>query len=365
MKQIVVFCIALAAGLLCGVGCGAGEARPGFVTLTSRGGKARPGFVTTAIRGGKATGKNVESARIPVIKTALRGDTLEVDIRTELTGKGTLDFDIPKGARKIRLYGCSFDLPPPDHTAFFHAVLMVGVRRVWLEREELQYALVLICQAPDRKKIDVQIRYLGYSGKERWEQGARNFSCVVADDGQIFESLKPEEQVRMGPGTHYYALRDLTNQNGKLKIPLETTGRYYKFLIREQAVFGTVVLPIPAPRPYTLFFLNMPFKEKYLAENRSEEIFKVKKSVAEFRALAEKLKRLRCGMTPGETAAVLGKPDSYRTLGGKGPNTKLLGFAEYFFLNTETSGSSSARNLTVTLLFDEAPDGVFRLREVY
>ena len=112
MKRIVVFCIALAAGFLCGTGCGAGEARPGHVTLN--------------IRGGKATGVNFESARIPVIKTALRGDTLEVDIRTELTGKGTLDFDIPKGARKIRLYGCSFDLPPPDHTAFFRAVLMGG-----------------------------------------------------------------------------------------------------------------------------------------------------------------------------------------------------------------------------------------------
>jgi|GEM_PF-5396484 len=126
MKRIIVFGIVLAAGLLCGTGCGAKEARPGYVTLTIRGGKARPGFVTTAIRGGKATGKNVESARIPVIKTALRGDTLEVDIRTELTGRKTLDFDIPAGAKKIRLYGCSFDLPPPDHTAFFRAVLMGG-----------------------------------------------------------------------------------------------------------------------------------------------------------------------------------------------------------------------------------------------
>ena len=224
MKHIIVFGIVLAAGLLCGTGCGAEEASPGHVTLN--------------IRRGKATGVNFESARIPVVKTALRGDTLEVDIRTELTGKGTLDFDIPEGARKIRLFGCVYDLPPPDHTAFFHAVLMGGVRRVWLRREEIQYALVLICQAPDRKKIDVQIRYLGYSGKERWEQGARNFSCVVADDGQIFESLKPGEQVRMGPGTHYYSLPDLTNQNGKLKIPLETTGRYYKFLIRKEAVFA-------------------------------------------------------------------------------------------------------------------------------
>ena len=102
MKRIIVFGIVLAAGLLCGTGCGSREARPGFVTLTIRGGKARPGFVTMPIRGGKATGKNVGSARIPVVETALRGDTLEVIIRTELTGKGTLDFDIPKGARKSR-----------------------------------------------------------------------------------------------------------------------------------------------------------------------------------------------------------------------------------------------------------------------
>ena len=351
MKRIIVFGIVLAAGLLCGTGCGAGEARPGLVTLT--------------IRGGKAAGVNAESARTPVVKTALLGDTLNVGIRTELTGKGTLDFDIPEGARKIRLFGCVYDLPPPDHTAFFHAVPMEEIRPSWLEREEVQYALILVALAPDRKKIDVQIRYLGYSGKERWIQGKRNFSCIAADDGQIFESRKPEEQVRMEPGTHYYALRDLTNQDGKLKILLETTGRYYKFLIRKEVVLGTVVLPKPEPRPNTLFFLNMPFKEKYLAENQSAEIFKVKKSVAEFRALAEKLKRLRSGMTPGETAAVLGKPDSYQIHGRKGPNTKSHGHANYFFLNTETSGSSSARNLTVTLRFDEAPDGAFRLREVY
>lgn len=351
MKRIIVFGIVLAAGLLCGTGCGAGEARPGYVSLT--------------IRGGKATGENSGSARIPVVETALRGDTLEVIIRTELTGKGTLDFDIPEGARKIRLFGCSFDLPPPDHTAFFRAVMMEETRPSRLRREEVQYALILVSQAPDRKNFTVQIRYSGYSGKERWDQGAHDFTCVVADDGQIFELLKPENRGRMGPGAHHASSRDLANQEGRLRIRLETTGRYYKYLSRKEVVLGTVVLPNPAPRPYTLFFLNMPFKEKYLEENQSTEIFKVKKSVAEFRAFAEKLKRLRSGMTPDGTAAVLGKPDSYRTPGGKRPDTKSHGFAEYFFLNTETSGSFSARDLTVTLLFDEAPEGVFRLRQVY
>ena len=44
---------------------------------------------------------------------------------------------------------------------------------------------------------------------------------------------------------------------------------------------------------------------------------------------------------------------------------KSHGFACYYFLSTEAAGSSSAKNLTVTLLFEEASDGVFRLQEVF
>ena len=356
MKRFIVLCIALAAGVLCGAEFfGSQEACPELLVLT--------------IHNGKAAGVNCESARTPMVKTALLGDTLDVDIRTEFTGEGTLDFDIPDGTQKIRLFGCEYALPPPDHTAFFNAVLMEKERpswpQSWLRPDEVQYALVLVSLAPDRKKFDVQIRYLIYSGGKRWKWRERNFTCFAADDGPIFELLKPEERERMGPGAHYRSSRDFTNRNGKLRIRLETTGCYYKYLIEKKFVFNRIDLPKPAPRPYTLFFLNLPFKEKYLEENQSAKIFKVKKSVAEFHALAEKLKHLRTGMTPGETAAVLGKPDVYQTAGRKGPDTKNHAFAGYFFLNTETAGSTSGRNLTVTLFFEETPDGGFRLREVY
>ena len=169
----------------------------------------------------------------------------------------------------------------------------------------------------------------------------------------------------MGPGTQYRLSPNFTNQGGKLRIRLETTGRYYKYLRKKEIIFENIVLPEPDPRPYTAFFLNMPLMEKYLEENRSADLFKMRKSVAEFRAFAEKLKRLRCGMTQEETAAILGKPDHYRKSGRKGPNTKSHGFACYYFLSTEAAGSSSAKNLTVTLLFEEASDGVFRLQEVF
>lgn len=334
------------------IGCGAaGETCPEWVKLT--------------IHDRRASGITCESARTPVVRTALRGDTLDVDFRMEFQEKGKFDFDIPERARKIRLFGCEYDLPSAEHTAFFRAVLMEEIRPSWPRREEVQYAQMLLCLAPDRKNFDVQIRYLGYSGEERWKWREHDFSCLVAADGQIVELLNPEEQRRMEPGTQYLLSPNFTNQDGKLQIRLETTGRYYKYLRKKEIILEDIVLPEPDPRPYTVFFLNMPLKEKYLEENRSADLFKVRKSVAEFRTFAEKLKRLRCGMTQEETAVILGKPDDYCKSGRKGPNTKSNGFARYDFLSTETAGSSNAKDLTVTLLFEEAPDGVLRLQEVY
>ena len=355
MKQVnskIILCglLVMTAGILCGAaGCGVGDVTPEYVVLT--------------IKNGKVTGGVAESARSPIVETELQGDTLDVDIQMEFNGKGTYDFDIPSGAKKIRLFGCDYDLPPPDHTAYFRAVMMKNIPgSVWkLQKEEIQYAMALVSVAPDRKNFDVQIRYKVSSGTEMWIR-EQNHSCLAAEDGQIFEILKPEEKESMSPGTHYWESGKCVNQGGNLLIQLETTGRFYKYLSKRSLVFNKVELPKPDFRPYTTFSLNMPYKEKYLEKNQSSEIFKVKKSVAEFRLLAEKIKFLRRGMTPEETAAILGPPDGFSSSGTKGPNTKSHGYADYFFLNT---GSSNTKNLIVTLCFEKDPEGVFRLKEVW
>ena len=337
MKLFLSFLLVMTAGIHC-----FGEANPGNIPLT--------------VRNGKISGP-------AVVKTGLRGDTLEVDIQTEFTGKGTYDFDIPASAKKIRLFGCEYVLPPPDHTAYFRAVEMQNIPGlVWkLQKEEVQFAMVLITVAPDRKTFEVQIRYKVSSGTEMWIR-KQNYSCLVAEDGRIFELLKPEEKESMSPGTRYWKSGKCVNQGENLLIQLETTGRFYKYLSKKSLAFNEIELPKPDPRPYTTFFLNMPYKKKYLEKNQSTEIFKVKKSVAEFRALAEKIKHLRCGMTPDETAAILGPPESFQSAGTKGPNMKPHGYADYSFLNT---GSANTKNLTVTLRFEKDQDGAFRLKEVY
>ena len=341
MKLFLAFLLVITAGIHC-----FGEAGPENTFLT--------------IRNRKISGQT------SIVKTELRGDTLEVDIQTEFKGKGTYGFDIPAGAKKIRLFGCEFDLPPPDHTAYFRAVEMQNIPGSVgkLQKEEVQFAMVLISVAPDRKNFEVQIRYKVSSGTEMWIR-KQNYSCLAAEDGRIFELLKPEEKESMSPGTRYWKSGKCVNQGGNLLIQLETTGRFYKYLSKKSLVFNEIELPKPDPRPYTTFSLNMPYMEKYLEENQTAEIFKVKKSVAEFRALAEKIKLLRCGMTPEETAAILGPPDDFYSHGEKGRNAKLHGFAHYCFPNTDVSGSSSGRNLTVGLYFVKDPEGVFRLKEVY
>ena len=105
----------------------------------------------------------------------------------------------------------------------------------------------------------------------------------------------------------------------------------------------------------------MPPRDKYVAENQSCK-FEVKKSVAEFRAFAEKLKLLRCGMTPEETAAILGPPDEYRVNESANPKNRPDAIASYYFLK---GGPAFVDDLQVMLFFEQDPSGVFRLEWVF
>jgi len=327
--------------------------------------EAVPEYVTLTIRDGRVNGANCESARTPVVRTSLRGEVLDADIRAEFPpdqGGGTLDFAIPPEAKKIKLFGCVFDLPPAGHTASFRSFLLADIRKPWwrFSRDETQRAMLLIAFAPDRKSFEAQVWYCGRSGADTWKR-KRNFSCIVADDGRIYEKLDDDARRRFGPGIRFWDSYTFRNIDGKLQFRPSVTGRYYKYLAKKEFVFTDVPLPLPENRPCTLFFLNLPFNEKYLAESQAGE-FVLKRSVAEFRRFAEKLKFLRSGMTPEETARLLGKPDRYQTAGTKGPGTRAHAYAIYDFLRV---GATSQKNLTVTLRFEKDSAGTFRLNTVY
>ena len=324
--------------------------------------EAVPEYVALTIRDGRVCGVNVESARTPVVRTSLRGDLLDVDIQTEFQGGGNLDFAIPPEAKKIKLFGCVYDLPPAGHTAFFHSFLLADIRKPWwrFSRDEILRAMMLISYAPDRKSFEAQIRHCGRSGRDTWKNG-QTMCCIIADDGQIFEKLDPETRARFSPGIRYWKSRVFRNGNGKMQFFPNVTGRFYKYRQEKEFIIADVPLPPPDARPCTTFFLNYPFLEKYLADNQNGE-FSLKRSVAEFRQLAEKLKSLKLDMTPDETAKILGNPDRYYTVGAKGTRGGGYAFAAYDFLRF---GDTSMKNLTVTLRFEKDSAGTFRLKDVY
>ena len=327
--------------------------------------EAVPEYVKLTIRDGRVSGANFESGRTPVARTSLRGDVLEADIRVDFPpgqGDGKFDFAIPPEAKKIKLFDCVFDLPPNGYTAFFHSFLLAEIRRPWwrFSRDETWRVLLLVAYAPDRRSFEAQLRYRGRSGRERWTRD-RNLSCVVAEDGRICEKLDDDARERFGPGFRFRDSYIFRNLDGRMQFRPSVAGRYYRYLAKKEFSFTDVPLPLPENRPCTLFFLNQPFKEEYLAENLTGE-FALKRSVAEFRRFAEKLSVLRSGMTPEETAQLLGKPDRYQTDGAKGPNTKEHAQSIYDFLR---AGESSMKNLTVTLWFEKDSAGIFRLKDVY
>ena len=66
--------------------------------------EAVPEYVTLTIRDGRVSGANFESARTPVVCTSLRGDVLDVDIRTEFPpGKSDGVRDRPAQHRSVPL----------------------------------------------------------------------------------------------------------------------------------------------------------------------------------------------------------------------------------------------------------------------
>ena len=326
-----------------------------FSVISAVAREACPEFISLKILDGKASGINFESANVPAVRTVLKNDILQADIQTEFSGNGTLAFDIPEAAKKIKLFGCIYDLPPRGESAFFHSILISDIRKPWwsFQRDELLRAMMLISFAPDKKSFTAQVWTCGRSGNDVWKY-KRNFSCIIAADGQIFKKLDDGEKSRFGAGTGYFPVWEFSNSNGKLLIRAGAVGKYYKYRKEAESCLSMIELPVPHPRPDTLLCLNMPAKEKYLAEN--------KKSVTKLRAFAEKAKQLRCGMTPEETAAILGTPDDYSTRASKGEKGNSHAFAAYYFLHFS---NSSQKNLSVTLHFICSPDGKYRLLDIY
>lgn len=303
----------------------------------------------------------VNDSALSGIRTSLQDDALKVELFTDLEGTLPHEADIPAETKKLRLLGCDFDLPSPEHTAYFYSFFAPGYTSgiACAERGVIQGVMMLLSFAPDRRSFDPQIRYLRCSESEQWQK-KENGSFIVAEDGQIFEWLGRSDRPGRAP-IYFWLTEKFQNRGGKLHIHLSPAGRFSDFPLEKSCVLREIELPQPDPHPASIFFVNRQPREKYLAENQSRK-FKVKKSVAEFRDFSEKLKRLRSGMTPKETAALLGKPDQYRVHGSDSRKNEARAFATYYFLK---GGPDSVDDLEVTLSFVKDPSGVFRLEWVF
>ena len=310
------------------------------------------------ISGGKMI---VKDSALAGIRTSLQGDTVEVELYTDPAGTCPREADIPAGAKKIRLWDCDYDLPLPDHTVYFYSFFAPeftsGIAHA--QRGVVQGTMMLLSFAPDRGSFETQIWYLSCSESEQWKKKASS-RFIVAADGQIFEWLGRKDSPGCSP-IHYWLTENFKNRGGKLQIHLLASGRFFDSSVEKRCILREIDLPLPDPRPASIFFVNMPPREKYIEENQTV-LFEVKKSVGEFRAFAEKLKLLRCGMTPDETVGILGKPDAYRVNESKNPKNRSHAFATYCFLK---GGPASADDLEVTLFFQQDPSGVFHLEWVF
>lgn len=180
-------------------------------------GEADPQFFTFTIKKRILTGTQFESARTPVVKTALQKDIFIVELKTEFLGKGNIDLPIPPQAGKLKLFDCVFDLPPPDVTAYIQTFPLVEIRKPWyhFSKDESQWALLLIYFDQKQTEFTAQLFYRGRAGNEVWTHH-RLFNCKISPEKQIISNEKNGDT---------FFIKD-----GNLYINLETTGKYHKYL---------------------------------------------------------------------------------------------------------------------------------------
>ena len=199
-----------------------------FMTAVCR--EACPDFLSAKIENRQIKITNFESARNASIeKAVLTGNVFDLDIQASIFFNNPVtEKTIPAAAGKIRLFGCEYDLPPDNWTAFFHSERLVDIRKPWwsFQPDELQLAMMLISFSPDGKLLKGRIWYVCNSGSKTWKH-KQDFSCIIADDGKLLERT----------GEDCSASKMFRIVDKKLYINLQVTGKFYKYLQRKEFVF--------------------------------------------------------------------------------------------------------------------------------
>ena len=190
-----------------------------FLLFYISAGNAAPDFFTFTLKDRILTGEHFSSGTVPVMETQLEGDTLVIEIDTELVRRDRrvppLRVELPPQTEKIRLFDCDFVLPPPGRAAYIRVFPLVEIRKAWYEigRSEYQWALLMICFDEKKSVFSARINYLGKSGRDIWTWHW-DYECKILPDNRIVSNKT----------TTPFFIKD-----GKLYIELSTTGKYYKY----------------------------------------------------------------------------------------------------------------------------------------
>ena len=185
-------------------------------SLAICGGEADPKFFEFTIKDRILTGDQFESAMTPVIASSLQKDTFVVELQTKFQGKGKIDLKIPPQAKKLQIFGCVFNLPPPGATAYIQTFPLMEISKPWyfFSKSEKQYAILMIWFNKTHTAFTAQLCYRGQSGRETWGR-QQKYECKILPDKQVKSQA---------PAIPFFI------KNDKLHIRLQTTGKYYKYL---------------------------------------------------------------------------------------------------------------------------------------
>lgn len=351
MKIVFALC-----GLFLAMHCLAGEAYPELMSLT--------------IHNRHVTGMNFESANAPVVKTKLVKDTLEVNIRTKFLGQGIIDFLIPEQASKIKLFGIDFDVPADDDTARYMSNLIYQKTFPWYipfpcinEREA-----ILVSISSDMKSICVQGVFYTQKGNKIEIKNRYKRNSSITEDGQIIGYFDIDDiQIKSWAleAKPYYVNDYIINKNGELSIGfsggIDVPIKYQPIMISNSRK-----IPQYNPQLLTVFHMNKPYMEKYLAEfivNNPEVVCNKLMTLEEFKALCENIERLQTGMTVTEVEAILGKPDESNVGGKTNPELHELYRTDFYYVLRKSSDYSK-ENVCIIITFKTDENNIFRLQSI-
>ncbi len=283
-----------------------------------------PEHLPLELKGRRLTGLYGESAYGLEVKTTREDDLLKIDFTPVWRGNGTVDFTIPRGIRRLALFGGEFILPETKGSIYFQSFLLENIDESSPQFNGQTESLRLISMVAVEPRTRIGTRFHGHNYYiDNFGEETRNlmfiFNGLITNDGGVYLYVG-EYHYKAFDYCYYHHAIDFQNVSGKLAVYARERLAHYQITVERLIPFSLIDIPKPDPQLLTLANLNKSDYLKYLKKIAGKPLRPgiARKTVQEAELFYKQLNQLKEGMSPAQVENCLGKPldgSFYRNMG--------------------------------------------------